>query len=181
VCPERLDRLLAANGYRPHTPMSFQAAAVAEVLAGRTRKRLGGPAAPHDVRVTDDPAETWWEVWRAGIHHGEGAHRDGEQALLARVESPSAFACALLDGEPVSVARAVTDAGWAGVFDVVTLPRARRGGAARAVLAALARWAASQGCAGMYLQVERDNAAALDLYGKAGFVEACRYHYRERP
>lgn len=174
ACPERLDQVLAARGYRQHTPMSLQAAVMADVL---TRSGVTS----HEVHVTDHPAEAWWEVWRTGIHHGEGAHRESEEALLARVESPSAFACATLDGEPVSIARAAADTGWAGVFDVVTLPQARRDGAARAVLAALARWAASQGCAGLYLQVERDNTAALGLYGKAGFAEAGRYHYRERP
>jgi ribosomal protein S18 acetylase RimI-like enzyme len=30
----------------------------------------------------------------------------------------------------------------------------------------------------MYLQVERDNAAAMHLYERAGFAEICRYHYR---
>lgn len=30
----------------------------------------------------------------------------------------------------------------------------------------------------MYLQVERDNPAALALYRRAGFHEICTYHYR---
>jgi len=43
---------------------------------------------------------------------------------------------------------------------------------------ALAAWAISQGLEHMYLQAERTNAAALDLYGRAGFEELCTYHYR---
>jgi N-acetylglutamate synthase len=47
----------------------------------------------------------------------------------------------------------------------------------RAVLAALAGWA---GTDRMYLQVERDNTAAMRLYERAGFTEICAYHYRYR-
>jgi N-acetylglutamate synthase len=180
ACSPHLDALLAARGCRLHTPMSLQAATVAEVL-----ERCAEPAAvtasgAPAVRLAPQPPEAWWGVWRAGIHHAEGAGRESEEALLERVASPSAFACATLDAEPVSIARAVADTGWAGVFDVVSLPHARGRGAARAVLAALAGWAKSQGCARLYLQVERDNDAALGLYGAAGFEEAGRYHYRTR-
>ena len=181
ACPAGLDRVLAARRYRRHTPMSLQAAAVADVLARLTAGAPDGHAAGrHDVHLEERPAEDWWAVWRAGIHHGEGASRAAEERLLARVTAPSAFARATAGGEPVSIARAVADTGWSGVFDVVTLPHARGRGAASAVLAALARWAKSQGCSGLYLQVERDNAAALRLYARAGFREVAAYHYRER-
>ena len=176
ACPPDLDRILAERGYRRHTPMSLQAAAVAEVAAASFRPADVAP----EVSLAEAPGEDWWTVWRAGIHHGEGAGRAAEEGLLARVAAPSAFATGVAGGEPVSIARAVADAGWAGVFDVVTLPHARGRGAARAVLGALAGWAQAHGCAGLYLQVERDNAAALGLYAKAGFREAGRYHYRER-
>lgn len=64
---------------------------------------------------------------------------------------------------------------------MATLPGARGKGAARAVLAALAHWAAGQGADSMYLQVERDNAPAARLYDRAGFSELCAYHYRTAP
>ena len=73
------------------------------------------------------------------------------------------------------------DDGWAGVFGMATVPAARRTGAARAVLGALAAWAAERGAVGLYLQVEGDNAPALRLYESAGFAEAARYSYRTRP
>jgi GNAT superfamily N-acetyltransferase len=55
---------------------------------------------------------------------------------------------------------------------------ARGRGAARAVLGGAARWAAARGINSLYLQVERDNTAALRVYGGAGFTELCGYHYR---
>lgn len=53
--------------------------------------------------------------------------------------------------------------------------RARRG---RAVLAGLAHWAVDHDIGDLYLQVERDNVAALRLYEAASFTEVCAYHYR---
>lgn len=47
------------------------------------------------------------------------------------------------------VGRAVADTGWTGVFGMATLPDARRHG-----------------------------VAAVRLYRRAGFGEACAYHYR---
>ena len=61
---------------------------------------------------------------------------------------------------------------------MVTRPEQRRTGGATAALATLASWAMAQGCRGLYLQVEDGNDAALDLYRRAGFELATRYHYR---
>jgi ribosomal protein S18 acetylase RimI-like enzyme len=46
------------------------------------------------------------------------------------------------------------------------------------VLGALAGWAARCDATQLYLQVSRDNEAALRLYERAGFTEVCGYHYR---
>nr|WP_255429740.1 GNAT family N-acetyltransferase [Streptomonospora sp. PA3] len=98
--------------------------------------------------------------------------------MLGRVRGPSAHVRAIAGSAVVAVGRAVADTGWAGVFGMATLPEARGRGAAGVVLAALAQWAHARGAERMYLQVERDNTPALRLYQRAGFTEACRYHYR---
>jgi RimJ/RimL family protein N-acetyltransferase len=167
ACPEGLDALLAGRGYRRRSPVSLRVAATEEVLA-RT-----SPRTPR-VRVDDRPSPEWFEVWHAVNGGGGRSERD----LLARVRRPSAYACAMAGPEAVAVGRAVADDGWAGVFGMATLPWARGRGAARGVLAALARWAAAQGARRMYLQVEADNAPALRVYERAGFAERCGYHYR---
>ncbi|WP_370017424.1 GNAT family N-acetyltransferase [Planotetraspora sp. GP83] len=94
------------------------------------------------------------------------------------MERPSAYACAMIGEDVLAVGRAVADTGWAGVFGMATLPKARGKGAARGVLAALASWARAHEADRMYLQVERDNIPALRLYERMGFTELCGYHYR---
>lgn len=167
-CPPGLDDLLAGRGYRRHGAMSMQVAPTARVL-----DQL--PAGALRVRLDDRPSAAWLAIWHA-VHGGDAR---AEQAMLARVRRPSAYACALLDEDDVvAVGRAVADAGWAGVFGMATRPEARGRGAARAVLTALAGWAAAHGADHLYLQVERDNVPALRLYGRAGFRGICGYHYR---
>jgi N-acetylglutamate synthase len=61
---------------------------------------------------------------------------------------------------------------------MATLPRARGRGAARDVLAAPAGWAGAPDADSMYLQVERHNIPALQLYERTGFREMCGFHYR---
>jgi ribosomal protein S18 acetylase RimI-like enzyme len=149
--------------------MSLQVASTGGVL-----ERV--PAASLRVRVDDRPTRAWFEVWRAV--HGLGADPGSEWDMLARVAQPSAYACATTGDGVVAVGRAVGDTGWAGLFGMATLPRARGRGAARSVLAALAGWAGAHEAGRLYLQVESDNVPALRLYEQAGFGEVCPYHYR---
>ncbi|MFD3453277.1 GNAT family N-acetyltransferase [Streptomyces sp. NPDC058691] len=169
VCPEGLDSLLAGRGYRREGPVSLRTAVTARVA------EVPSPGALR-VRVAEHPTRAWFDGWLAV--QGHGADPGCEWDLLGRVESPSAYACALIGDEVVAVGRAVADTGWAGVFGMGTLPAARGRGAARSVPAALAGWAGATAAGRMYLQVERGNSAAMRLYVAAGFGEVSAYHYR---
>ncbi|MEU4834517.1 GNAT family N-acetyltransferase [Streptosporangium sp. NPDC023615] len=168
ACPVGLDAFLAARRYRRGARMSLRSASTVRVL-----ERV--PAGPSRVRVEERPTDAWFEGWHAVHGH------DGERDLLGRVDRPSAYASVVAGGDVIAVGRAVADDGWAGVFGMATLPRARGRGAAREVLAALASWARAQEAGHMYLQVESVNEAAVRLYARAGFEEVCGYHYRTAP
>ncbi|WP_435877588.1 GNAT family N-acetyltransferase [Streptosporangium saharense] len=168
ACPGGLDSLLAGRGYLGVGPVSLRAAPVARVL-----ERLG--ETPLRVRLDGRPTAEWFRAWQAV--NGRGGSR-AEWDMLTRLDPPCAYARVTVDGKVVAVGRAVADTGWTGVFGMATLPGARGRGAARGVLAALARWAGERGTAHMYLQVESGNVPALRLYERAGFGEVCAYHYR---
>ncbi|WP_433285603.1 GNAT family N-acetyltransferase [Pseudonocardia sp. CA-142604] len=168
ACPDGLDAVLAERGYRRQSAVSLQVASTARVLEQVPTRSLR-------VRLDDSPTRAWFEIWCAASDHGDSR---AEWDMLARVEPPGAYACAMSGDDVVAVGRAVADTGWAGVFGMATLPRARGRGAARDVLAALAGWAGTHDADGMYLQVERANLPALRLYERTGFREMCGFHYR---
>lgn len=168
VCASDLDDTLGDRGYTRGHDMSLQIASTAEVLR-QSRSDAG--------EVTTRPTDEWLAAWQAVTTRDVSAERD----LLSRVEHPSAYAYAEVDGQVVAVGRAVAEQGWAGVFGMATLPHARGQGAARSVLAALASWAAMREANHMYLQMEKANSAAFRLYERTGFREVCTYHYRIRP
>jgi GNAT superfamily N-acetyltransferase len=168
VCADDLDALLDGRGYERGHAMSLQIASTAEVL--RHAQADAGA-------VTTRPTDEWLAAWRAVTTRDVSAERD----LLSRVEHPSAYAYAEVDGQVVAVGRAVAENGWAGVFGMATLPHARGQGAARSVLAALASWAAAREADRMYLQMEKANSSAFRLYERTGFREVCTYHYRIGP
>ena len=170
--PERMDALLAQRGYRWDGPLSLQVAETSRVTAN-------APSGSVRVQLESAPTRTWFDLWDAV--HGPVNDQHTERAMLERVDAPSAYATATLDGEAVGVGRAVLDDGWAGVFGMAALPRARGRHVGRGILAALAQWASEYAAEHLYLQVEYGNAPALRLYASAGFDEVCRYHYRIAP
>lgn len=69
---------------------------------------------------------------------------------------------------------------WVGYRTIAVDPAHRRRGLGLAVMGALLEWGASRGATTAYLQVLGDNAAALGLYERLGFVEHHRYRYLAR-
>jgi GNAT superfamily N-acetyltransferase len=76
---------------------------------------------------------------------------------------------------------AAVDGDWAGFRTIEVAADRRREGLGLAVMAALIDWAAEQGATTAYLQVLGDNAPALTLYERLGFVEHHRYRYLAAP
>ena len=69
---------------------------------------------------------------------------------------------------------------WLGIYELATLPAARRRGAATAIVGALAAWGAARGARHAYLMVEERNAPAQALYARLGVRRAYGYAYRVR-
>ncbi|MEU9833559.1 GNAT family N-acetyltransferase [Streptosporangium sp. NPDC048047] len=137
-----------------------------------------GAARSVPVEVAGEP-----DRWLAVFADLDG-HSDSEtvgREVISRVAGPAAFLSVSHEGRAASMGMVVADSGWAGVFCMATRPDLRRRGLAAAVLGAGARWAAGQGADRLYLQVEKDNRAALALYERIGFIYSHGYHFRTLP
>jgi ribosomal protein S18 acetylase RimI-like enzyme len=168
--PHGLDAFLSTRGYRIDAPVSVQ-------VADASRVPLGDPAVR--VRVERSLPVAWFAI---SAHRGRfAAVADTYRGLLERIGDRARFALADVDGRPAAVALGVVEGPWMGVFSMLTVPEARRRGAAKSALGGLARDALESGQDRLYLLVERDNAAALALYHSASFEECGGYHYRVAP
>jgi N-acetylglutamate synthase len=171
--PPELDAVLAARGYEASPPVSVEVADAAAVAAL-------APPPGCAVECREAMPEEWFELsGRRGRFSGDavGVYR----ALLGRLAGRAGFALAAVGGEPVAVGLCVAAPPWAGVFSMLTLPAFRGRRLGEAVLGAAARWAAARGAAGLYLQVDADNAPARRLYARTGFVPRYEYAYRVQP
>jgi len=175
VCPASpagLDETLAAHGYEVDAPVAILTAELAEL---RSHSRPG-----LEVRVEPSITPRWFELsaGRSRFAAVQPVYRGMLERIGAGGGARAGFALAELAGEPIATALGVRDGEWLGVFSVATLPEFRRRGAATALLHSLRGWAESLGARRAYLQVERDNRVAFDLYLRDGFREVYGYHYR---
>ncbi|GAA3961035.1 GNAT family N-acetyltransferase [Actinoplanes auranticolor] len=163
-----LDAALAARGYRREAPTLVLTAATADVIAA-TDPVLS-------LTVEGVPSAAWLAAHQS--LNGPGDTSALARQVLARVPAPAAFVRAEVEERDAAIGMVVADGEWAGVFCMATSPEHRRRGLALAVLGAAARWAAGRDCAELYLQVEKANIAARELYSRVGFAHSHHYHYR---
>jgi N-acetylglutamate synthase len=172
--PVGLDDVLETLGYEIEEPTLVLVADTGRVVDRTARDDTG--------EVTfGDGIDEYWVAEYASAFGDDDAARDRLRAYahLLRHLGPAVGTAVLpIDETPAAVGLGVLERGWAGVYAMGTRPQARRRGAATAVLHALARWAQGRGAERMYLQVEATNDGARQLYTRAGFETAYRYHYR---
>lgn len=103
----------------------------------------------------------------------------GRPAYDVRLEGSGDHVRATIDdpsgGRASGVAAYAAD--WVGLRSLEVDPAHRRQGRALAVVAALLEWGAERGAGTAYLQVTSDNAPAVALYARIGFVTHHTYRY----
>ena len=127
------------------------------------------------------PGRSGMESWLGDFHRLSGSHRpDAEthKQLLANIRGETCYMVLIVDDEVVTCGLAVESGGLVGIFDVVTAVEHRRKGYGRELMDGLLDWAVNTHAHHAYLQVIRDNRAALNLYEKLKFKELYQYWYR---
>ena len=85
------------------------------------------------------------------------------------------------DGAVLACGQFAIEAELVGLYDVFTDESQRGKGLASVLCKHLLSLAVLQGARVGYLQVEYDNRVARHIYGRLGFADAYRYHYRQLP
>ena len=160
--------LLQERGYREQvvTDVCIAKAADVQAVSGDSRAVLA-----------DAPDAAWASVFLGeGFDPVDGASRVQKLGQAAG----SLFATVTQDGRPVAAGAAAFSHGWASIHGMRTAQRRRREGIGARVMAALAEIAHQRSLPRIFLQVEADNAPAIALYRRAGFVTAWEYAYWSR-
>jgi N-acetylglutamate synthase len=169
--PQGLEERLVERGYGLDAPVVVETVPLDQF-------RIAGQPPQLGTRVLPAPSDEWLYV---AVERGRFAGaRTAYEGILHRIGARGGFAVAHYKGKPVAIGLGVVEGDWLGIFNMATLPEARRRRAGTAVLGALVAWASARGATRAYLQVDRDNAPARALYKAAGFAPAYDYHYRTK-
>ena len=126
------------------------------------------------------PRDEWLDAY-AGAADVPPAGQQLHAMLLAGIRSEHVFGFISLDRAPVACGVAVLERELVGLFDVVTLPSARRQGHGNTLVESLLAWGRNNGARHAYLQVMEANHPARALYRRLGFADLYRYWYRVSP
>jgi ribosomal protein S18 acetylase RimI-like enzyme len=170
VYPEFLDDVLAGQGYATDAQTSVQI-----LDLGRMDKL---PAS--EVAL----AETLSDDWLSAFREMGGIPEQREPVLrqmLHSIAPATCFASIRHDDRLIACGLGVVQAGFVGLFDIVTDSNLRRQGYGTQLVLSILAWARRRGARTAYLQVMLNNAPALRLYSKLGFDEVYQYWYRVKP
>lgn len=179
AAPAELDAMLEQRGYRR----------AGEALVMTAAATLVAQASPTPAAVRTSAGEQPAPAWRAlaAATSRFAASTEVLDGFLARLAGRAWFVTAWLDGAGApaqeqegacGMALGIRSGRWLGVYAMHTRPDARRRGAGRALLRALAQQALHERIQQLYLLVEHDNAPACALYAQSGFQALYGYHYR---
>ena len=127
--------------------------------------------------VVTDTMTTDWMIAYGDAHDTADEERQAIARTLSRVSVRQAFAVLYDGGRPVASGRGALSDGWFGLFQISTVPEARRRGFGGAIVGSLLARGREAGARHAYLQVEVKNDAARRLYRSFGFEAAYSYSY----
>jgi GNAT superfamily N-acetyltransferase len=156
---------------------SFQLGSVSRALRA-ARSLLPDPPGDQPVTTTGTATAAWLADDARARAHPEAARAVLEgPPRVAFAAVPDQAGVVLAKGRAPATAPGSPGEDWVGITDVWVHPEHRRRGLAQVVLTALLEWAAEGGATTAYLQVRRDNPAALALYARLGFAAHHDYRY----
>ena len=171
--PDDLDTVLAQRGYNRDADTSVQ---TLDLQAFSPPILLEG-----QVAIELQASEEWLAAY-IKMANVAVPHRPVLRQMLSNIVVPTtAFSSLRRNSEIAAVGMAVAEGGYVGLFDIITAPQWRGQGLGTQLVASLLTWGRDTGATCAYLQVMRNNPAALHLYAKLGFAEAYGYWYRVKP
>lgn len=162
---------LDGRGWAPFNESVVMVAGLSAALAACPPAVAGATA-----RFDEHPSKQWLAGY---LYRGTPLPRTAV-AVLENAENIT-FASLWDERGQAAVVRGVITDGWLGVTALTVDDSRRRTGVGTALMRDLLVWAGAGGATRVYLQVAAENIPAIGLYGRLGFTEHHRYHYRRPP
>lgn len=124
------------------------------------------------ITVHAEPDAAW-----LGAYHYRGGQLPDVAVDVLRAGASPRFLSVVEHDEVIAICRTSVSEGWMGLTAVEVAPQHRRRGLATHLLVGALELARAGGATYAYLQTERTNTAALEVYRRAGFVEHHHYAY----
>lgn len=163
---DKLDRLLAAQGYQVVDPSLIFSADINDLSLPEI--------APLDAIPCAQPLSLMEEIWQQG---GIGPAR---LAVMQRAQGPKTWILGRANDRPAGVAFVAIDGDIAMLHALEVVAQARRAGAGRRIMARAAIWATENGARHLSVVTTGGNLPAQGLFSGIGMQVVGKYHYRTK-
>lgn len=179
--PTGLDEQLQLSGYTLSEPcylMAGSAEVALERIAARPAITQSGEITVSLPRSDQMPENEAWLRQFISLKNVPAERSAIYASIFDGIQADKSFASLLIEGEVAALGTVVSQGNFGYISNLMVAPDYRRRGLAALMTAELARWAIERGAAELYLQVLRDNDAAVTLYQALGFEVVAQHHYR---
>ncbi|MCY8721160.1 GNAT family N-acetyltransferase [Bacillus sp. S10C12M] len=169
--PKRLDDVLAESGYEKVDECFQMTASCLDIMSHTDDK----------TRFTYKWEQEASSIWIDHFIRLEGfspERHQGYKNIFERMPPCKTFFAMYEQESLTAVGTASVIDGYGGLSNIVVAKEHRGKGAGTQVIRALTEWAIRNGAKHMYLQVLKENLAAVSLYEKIGFTPISEHHYR---
>ncbi|RUT29818.1 GNAT family N-acetyltransferase [Paenibacillus zeisoli] len=136
------------------------------------------PEALHGQVTVDSKVSHDWLARLCQLGGLKPEYKDTALRMLMASPLKQGFFTLYDAGEPVACGICVIQAGYMGIYDIVTDPSRRRRGFGLSLLLHMLVWGRTSGALHAYLLVVESNHAARNLYSKLNFNRLYHYWYR---
>ncbi|HVT65147.1 MAG TPA: GNAT family N-acetyltransferase [Mycobacteriales bacterium] len=170
--PEGLTDGLLERGWAAFSHSHVMTGEVAHALRAMPGAIAQAVSTGLELRLDEGPDDAWYACYA----EGSTPVADAGRAVLE--SHPAVVFASLRDGgAAVAVARTSVDARWTGLAAIRVVEARRRSGLGAAITLAACKEAARRGGRHLYLQVEVDNAGAIELYRRLNLRVHHDYRY----
>jgi N-acetylglutamate synthase len=167
--PANLDNILVERGYELDAQTSVQVSNLNALPA------ITLPES--EIELKPSASDAWMKTYMHYVGRSP-EHFDTLHTMLKNISGLACYALIKINGETVSLGLGVLERGWIGLLNIVTAEAYRNQGYAMQMILHILQWGKHNGATKGYLQVMCNNAPALRLYEKLGYIEQYQYWYR---